>query len=111
MLLSILEACKNMPEQVTITKEIIEQYPYNNAGIFDKMFVIRCSLCMPPNRNMHRRFHVLREGDIAVKVTFKNGTVGYYGLQCWQDPNNADRVARILKQELKPKIQQPQKVS
>jgi len=103
-----------MPEQVVITKEIIEQYPYNNAGIFDNLMKpkrIRCSLCMPSNRNMHRRFHVLREGDIAVKVTFKNGTVAYYGLWCWQAPSNADRVKRILMQELKPKIQQPQKVS
>ena len=102
-----------MPEQVVITKEMIKQHPHKNSGIFDFMAPkrIRCGLCMPSNRNMHRRFHVLREGDIAVKVTFKNKTVAYYGLRCWQDPKNADRVARILKQELKPKFEQPQTVS
>jgi len=104
-----------MPEQVVITKELIETNPCKNSGIFDFMAPkrIRCGLCMPPAKGKYhyRRFHILREGSLAIKVVFRNKQVAYYGLQCWQDPKNADRVARILKQEYKPKIQQAQTVS
>jgi len=111
-----------MPEQVVITQELIDSYPYKYSGVMNKKLHkgVRCSLCLPPKpkgvqtRNYlsilikQHRFHILRKDDEAVKVTFRNKTVAYYGLQCWNDPSNGDRVKRILSRELKPKIE-PQK--
>jgi hypothetical protein len=109
-----------MPEQVVITKELILSHPHHNSGIFSSpTHAIRCSLCMPPKPKhmktkeyIHRvKHHVLRIGSQAVKVTFRNGTVAYYGLACWNNPENADRVKRILMQEHKPKIELTQLIS
>ena len=108
-----------MVEQVTITQELIEKYPYKYSGVMNKKLRrgVRCALCLPPKPkgvqtrnylsrlyNQHK-FHILRIGDQAVKVTFRNKTVAYYGVQCWNNANNGDRVKRILSRELKPKIE------
>jgi len=100
-----------MPEYVKITQETINQHPHSNSGYLDNMFrpkYLRCGLCMPPGTKEERRRqkkHILPIGSVAVKVKFRNGTVGYYALQCWNNPKYHDRVANILKQESKATIQ------
>jgi len=108
-----------MPEQVVITQELIDSYPYKYSGVMNKKLHkgIRCALCLPPKpkglqtRNYlgsiykQHKFHILRKGDLAYKVTFRNREFAYYGVQCWNNANNGDRVKRILSRELKPKIE------
>lgn len=107
-------------EIITITREVIKAHPHHNSGIFeDKTRMIRCGLCMPP-RSKHEsrqeylrtvKHHVLRIDSQAVKVTFRNKTVAYYGLACWNKPENAQRVQSILSRELKQKIEPIQTIS
>ena len=108
-----------MPEQVIITQELIDKYPYKYSGVMNKKLRrgIRCALCLPPKpkgiqtRNYlgsiykQHKFHILRIGDCAVRVQFRNKTSAFYGCSCWNNPNNTDRVKRILSRELKPKIE------
>lgn len=47
-------------------------------------------------------FHVelLKVGEKAVEVKFRNGTVAYYHLSCWNDPQYAYKVENIKKQSV-----------
>jgi len=99
-----------MPELVTITQELIDAYPHKNSGYLDIFHkkAIRCSLCMPPandKQRHHQKLHLLRIGTKAVRVQFRNRTIGYYALKCWNKAENAERVQKILSRELKPKIE------
>lgn len=87
-------------KKVVVTKELIESYPYKGSKHTpDRPW---CRLCSTfKGRTKEKRlFRVLKIGQQAIEITFRNGTVAFYHKRCWDDPGNKERVRAILKQDV-----------
>lgn|GEM_PF-5441711 len=85
-------------KKVVITKELIANYPYKNS----KWSPHRpwCRLCsIPQSPGREQLFRVLEVDEEAIEVHFRNGTVAYYHVSCWDNPGNKEKVESIKKQE------------
>ena len=96
--------------KVIITKELIANYPHKSSKHRPRRPY--CRLCANFDR-MRRRsigysinfdvcnFHidVLEIGEKAIEIHFRNGTVAYYSVDCWENPLNARKVESILRQD------------
>lgn len=84
--------------KVVITEELIASYPYKSSRWTPHQPWCKiCSVDKGPPRT--HTFRVLKVGEEAIEVTFRNGTVAYYHIGCWNHPNNKDKVRAIKKQE------------
>lgn len=86
-------------KKVVITEELIANYPYKNS----KWSPHRpwCRLCsIFQSRTKERKiFNILELNEEALEVHFRNGTVAYYHLSCWDNPGNKEKVEAIKRQE------------
>jgi len=94
-------------KEVTITQELIDTYPYKSGKWHPHRPFCRLCASLKPfikhtsiggTVNLWRP-EMLRIGEKAITVTFRNGTLAYYHVKCWNDPNYAMKVESIKKQE------------
>lgn len=93
-------------KEVTITQELIDAYPHKTGKYHPhRPFCRLCASLQPYKRHTPYGIvnlwkpQILRIGEKAVTVTFRNGTVAYYHVKCWNDPQYAFKVRSILEQE------------
>lgn len=55
---------------------------------------------MQGRRYFNYNVEVLKLGEEAIEVKFRNGMLGYYHLACWNDPKYAYKVENIKKQSV-----------
>jgi len=86
-------------KKVVITEELIASYPYKSSRWTPHQpWCKLCSVDKGPLRT--HRFRVLKVGEEAIEVTFRNGITSYYHISCWENPENREKVESIRKQDV-----------
>lgn len=87
-------------KKVVVTKELIESYPYKGSKHTpDRPWCRLCSIFKSRTKEK-KVFNVLELGSEAVEVHFRNGTVAYYHLSCWDNSGNKEKVESIERQSV-----------
>ena len=93
-------------EKVTITKEMLQDYYKRWKKRRQRPQTLFCKLCthLARGTRQHPASYVgyFNEGDPAYKITFRNGTEGYYHIDCFDNPKDEHRewmIENIKKQE------------
>ena len=96
-------------KKVVITVQMIRKFPHKSSK--HRPGRPYCRLCSCFDRRVWRRgapfsgtftkyhVHIFEPGETAIMIKFRNGTISYYEPKCWNDPQYAERVKNILKQE------------
>ena len=85
--------------KVVVTEELIANYPYKSSRWTPHQ--PWCKLCSVDKGPLRKHaFRLLKVGEEAIEVTFRNGTVAYYHPSCWDNPGNKEKVESIERQSV-----------
>ena len=92
--------------EAIITQQLIDAYPHKTGKWHPHTPFCRLCASLRPFirhtaygiKNLWRP-QILKIGEKAITGTFRNGTVAYYHVSCWNDPRNAWKVESIKKQD------------